>query len=283
MISLGLVGYPLTHSLSPLIHKAALNYCGEKGNYALFPVHLDDIHALKALLDRVRDGSIAGLNVTIPHKQRVTLLLDELARPAQAVGAANTIFMRNGKLTGENTDIHGFLADLRKLLAAEPDRHAIIKNALVLGAGGAARAITYALLNDGWKVAVAARRPEQARALIAQFPDHSLDLTRIDYDADAFRAVVPGLSLVVNATPAGMSPDIEKSPWPKGVSLPRLAVVYDLVYTPRVTKLAADARLAGLGAFNGIGMLVEQAAMSFSIWTGFEVPREILFAALEEK
>jgi shikimate dehydrogenase len=283
MISLGLIGYPLAHSLSPKIHHAAMAYCGVEGSFSLFPIPPDDSRGLKELLDRVRDGGIAGLNVTIPHKQNVIPLLDELTPVAQTIGAVNTIYTRNGKLTGDNTDAAGFLADLHRHLSADSGEWEEGKNALVLGAGGAARAITFALVHDGWKVTIAARRPEQARALIAQFSDHASNLIRIEFDANDFRSAVYGLSLVINATPAGMFPAVEDSPWPAGIPLPRRAVFYDLVYNPRETKFVLDARFAGLRAFTGLGMLVEQAALAFKTWTGFDVPRELLIAAMEEK
>jgi shikimate dehydrogenase len=283
MISLGLIGYPLAHSLSPKIHKAAMNYTGLKGRYSLYPVPPDDSRGLKDLLDRVRNGGIAGLNVTIPYKQEAIPLLDELTPVAQAIGAVNTIFMRNGKLMGDNTDAPGFLADLHKLFAAEPGEREEGKNALVLGGGGAARAVVYALVVDGWNVTIAARRQEQARALIAQLPDYQSVLTWVDYTAIAFKPIVSTLALVINATPVGMAPDVAKSPWPMGMPLPHRAVFYDLVYTPRETKFVQNARLAGMRASTGLGMLVEQAALSFEIWTEFDVPREPLLAALEEK
>ena len=116
MIQLGLIGYPLGHSLSPKIHVAALESCGLDGDYSLFPVHPDDQQGPKDLFTRVRSGEIQGLNVTIPHKQNVIPLLDELTPTAQTIGAVNTISMRDGKLTGDNTDAPGFLADLKRFL-----------------------------------------------------------------------------------------------------------------------------------------------------------------------
>ncbi|PJB66449.1 MAG: shikimate dehydrogenase, partial [Anaerolineae bacterium CG_4_9_14_3_um_filter_57_17] len=157
---LGLIGYPLGHSLSPKIHAAALKACGLRGDYSLFPIHPDDKQGLKDLLNRVRSGEITGLNVTIPHKQNVIPLLDELTPTAQAIGAVNTIYRHGEKLIGENTDAAGFLSDLKKNIGNW--KLGIGKLALVLGAGGAARAVIYALLHDGWQVTLAARRIEQA-------------------------------------------------------------------------------------------------------------------------
>ena len=113
---LGLIGYPVSHSLSPKIQNAALQACGLEGNYSLFPIPPDDIQGLKDLLTRVRSGEITGFNVTIPHKQNVIPLLDELTPTARSIGAVNVIYMKDGKLVGDNTDASGFLNDLKKFI-----------------------------------------------------------------------------------------------------------------------------------------------------------------------
>jgi shikimate dehydrogenase len=226
---------------------------------------------------------MAGLNITIPHKQNVIPMLDELTPVAQAIGAVNTIYMQNGKLIGDNTDAAGFLTDLHTHLAVKNGDWQKGQIVLVIGAGGAARAAVFGLVEDGWKVIITARRPEQVKALIAHFPDHASCLTQIDCDGAGFRDAISNVSLVINTTPVGMPPDIEKSPWPAGEPLPDKAIFYDLVYNPRETKFVMMARFSGLRAFSGLGMLVEQAALAFKVWTGFDVPRQPLFAALEEK
>ena len=138
MIQLGLTGYPLEHSLSPEIHRAALEYCGLGGDYSPFPVAPDDLRGLKGLLGRVRDGEVTGLNVTVPHKRKVIPLLDELTPVADAIGAVNTIYVRHGKLMGDNTDAPGFLADVERFLGARKPETRDRELALVLGAGGSA-------------------------------------------------------------------------------------------------------------------------------------------------
>ncbi len=280
MIHLGLTGYPLGHSLSPMIHAAALKACGLKGDYALFPIAGEDLQSLKKLLDNLRSGEITGLNVTIPHKQTIIQLLDELTQPAKAIGAVNTVYSKNGNLTGDNTDAAGFLIDLRKFLANQALRSQ--GKALVLGAGGAARAVVYALLMDGWQVILTARNPEQGRLLVAQFPDFDTEIVFMDYNLTASRTQIPAISLLVNATSVGMSPHDDQSPWSTGLPFPEKAVVYDLVYTPRQTQLVRQACAAGLPATTGLGMLVEQAALSFNIWTGHIPPRSALFEAISE-
>ncbi|MEW5828959.1 MAG: shikimate dehydrogenase [Chloroflexota bacterium] len=282
--NLGLTGYPLGHSLSPKIHKAALASCGLEGGYSLFPIPPDDLDGLKALLARLRRGQLHGLNVTIPHKQAVIPLLDALTPTAEAVGAVNTISMQNGQLTGDNTDAPGFLADLKRCMVISnwelPGTNyqlPITKSALALGAGGSARAIVYALVNDGWDVTISARRPKQAQALIAQFPNTDFRISSIEYHPAALYSLLPALSLIINSTPLGMSPNIHESPWPADLPFPPNAAVYDLVYNPRETKLVREARAAGLPAATGLGMLVEQAALSFEIWTGCSPDRDVLF------
>ena len=291
---LGLIGYPLSHSLSPKIHTAALQACGLEGDYTLFPIQPEDKKELQALLSRVCSGEIHGLNVTIPHKQNVIPFLDELTPTAQAIGAVNTIYLRENKLLGDNTDAAGFLADLKKFLPANTltcpggrcqARHGDLK-VLVLGAGGSARAVTYALLNDGWKVTIAARQVEQAQQLADSFVNYKLPITvcklsSLENHLTNLHSLVSSLSLIVNTTPIGMTPNTEQSPVPESLLLPRHVSIYDLVYNPRETKLVQDARARGLNAATGLGMLIEQAALSFELWTGHRPSREAMRASIE--
>lgn len=279
MIRLGLTGFPLGHSLSPKIHEAALRACGLQGEHELYPIAPNDLYNLKQLLNKLRIGELQGLNVTIPHKQNVIEYLDELTPTAKAIGAVNTIYFRNGKLIGENTDASGFMADLSRFLANNQSKIENRKSAIVLGAGGSARAVVYALLRDGWQVTVATRRLEQARQLALSFPQYAIRSTQYE----SFILHPSSFILVVNATPLGMAPDIDSSPLPDDFSFPPHAMIYDLVYNPRETKLVRDARAKGLSATTGLGMLVEQAALAFEIWTGQNPPRESLFRAVEMK
>jgi len=274
MIQLGLIGYPLGHSLSPKIHTAALKACGLEGEYSLFPIHPEDKQGLKDLLARVRSGEITGLNVTIPHKQNVIELMDELTPTAKAIGAVNTIYLRNGKLIGDNTDAPGFLADLKQFLNSS---FTIPHSALVLGAGGSARAVVYALCNDGWNVTLAARRIEQAQKLAESFTN--LEVRVVEYSSFIFNFL--SFALIVNTTPLGITPNIETSPLPDNIIFAENALIYDLVYNPRETKLVKDARAQGLSATTGLGMLIEQAALAFEKWTGHTPPRESLYQAVQ--
>jgi len=271
---LGLIGYPLGHSLSPKIHTAALKACGLEGNYSLFPISPNDKQGLKSLLARVRVGEIHGLNVTIPHKQNVINLLDELTPTAQAIGAVNTIYLRKDKLIGENTDAAGFLSDLKKFIGNR--ELGIGKSAIVLGAGGSARAVVYALLHDSWEVTIASRRIEQAQLLANLVTSYKLQVAGYsDLQLSTF-------NLLVNTTPLGMTPNTETSPLPENTALDKRAFIYDLVYNPRETKLVRNARAQGLSATTGLGMLIEQAALAFEKWTGHNPPRDILFQSVNQ-
>jgi shikimate dehydrogenase len=245
---------------------------GLEGDYHLFPVRPlpEGADELRVLAGRLRTGELAGLNVTIPHKQSVLPLLDGLSPAAQAIGAVNTLVMKSGYLYGENTDWAGFLNDLEINL---PDvRMGQQRKALVLGAGGSARAVVYALTKCGWQVTIAARRPEQSRELAGAFSTPENPVTPHSLDE------INGLAathLIVNTTPAGMSPYVEASPWPEGLEFPPGALLYDLIYNPAETRLMRSARSTGLTAVNGLGMLAGQAAQAFEIWTGQAVPVEI--------
>ena len=282
MIQLGLIGYPLGHSLSPKIHTAALKANGLDGSYSLFPISPEDKQGLKDLLARVRINEIHGLNVTIPHKQNVIELMDELTATAKAIGAVNTIYLHEDKLIGDNTDTSGFLSDLKRFLTLEcgsllshlqEQVPALQKKALVLGAGGSARAIVYALLCDGWDVTIAARRIEQAQQLSQSFGKYDLRLSTFDLQLTTF-------NLIVNTTPLGMTPNIEDSPLPENIVLSPKTVIYDLIYNPRETKLVKDARAQGLSATTGLGMLIEQAALAFEKWTGAKADRDAMQTAV---
>lgn len=272
-IQLGLVGYPVGHSLSPKIHTASITACGLRGEYSLFPIRSDDTQGLKNLLARVREKEIHGVNITIPHKQTIIPLLDELTPTARTVGAVNVIYVSGNKLVGDNTDAAGFLTDLKQVAGLSDSGR--LPSALVLGAGGSARAVVYALTRDGWNVIVAARRIDQANEVARAFENIEI----VKFNERTLKPLRP--QLVVNTTPLGMAPDYDRSPWPE-IPLPPQAVVYDLVYNPRETKLVKDARAQGLSASTGLGMLVEQAALSFEIWTGYSPTRSVLFEAVNQ-
>jgi shikimate dehydrogenase len=277
--SFGLIGYPLGHSISPALHRAALNSAGLQGEYRLFeiPPLPEGQSSLSKIFSMLRSGEVQGANVTIPHKQNLFPFLDDSTSAAQTIGAVNVVFCQDGKLTGDNTDAAGFRSDLEHFLARS-QRSASAGRALVLGAGGSARAVVYALLTGGWNVTVAARRLEQAQALAAQFNQNPIRVVRLD---EAHLRLEHAADLIVNTTPSGMHPHSSTSPWPEEIPLPQHAAVYDLVYNPFQTKLIETALASGLPACSGLGMLVEQAALSFERWTNHTADRAAMVQAAQ--
>ncbi len=274
---LGLIGWPVEHSLSPVMHKAALQAAGLNGDYSLFPIApLPAGEAeLFRLVDRMKHGDLTGLNVTIPHKQTVCAFLDNLTPAARTIGAVNTVFLNsNGQLWGDNTDWSGFRQDLANQYEGQSG---LVQ---ILGAGGAARAIVYSLMMDGWQINISSRRPDQAKQLAAEFSSAHHPVSA--FPVEQF-SLLPEVALIVNTTPAGMSPDIHSSPWPVDLPFPRRAFVYDLIYNPAETRLMSVARSAGLTAVNGLGMLAGQAARAFEIWTGHSIPVDVFQQAACER
>lgn len=279
MITLGLIGWPVSHSLSPTIHNAALRENHIKGEYCLFPIDPEKPDSLKEILDRVRMGEIVGLNVTIPHKQNVIPFLDELSPSARSIGAVNTIYRVNGALVGHNTDAPGFLNDLRQKSGIMSFAN---KNVLVLGAGGSARAVVWALTGLSCHINLAVRDISKGKALVEKLIPASAEasLRTISLSEESLKPLLDSLDIVVNTTPVGMSPNIEASPWPIQLPFPNSAFIYDLIYNPRQTKFVETARNNGLRASNGLGMLVEQAALAFEIWMDIPAPRDQMYSVI---
>ena len=282
---LGLAGFPLEHSFSPRMHNAALNSLGLSGEYRLFPIPPcpNPTDQIARLLDQVRRGEVHGLNVTIPYKQSIMMQVDEYTPEAQAIGAINTVFRKGNKLIGTNTDAAGFLADLSRFFPVEKwslNPHNL--SALVLGAGGSARAVVYALASSGWQVTVAARRIEQAEALCLDLQSYQENLPPIKSTNLGTTLVLPEPLpiLIVNTTPVGMHPHEAASPWPANLPFPSGAMIYDLIYNPADTTLMKSARIAGLATTNGLGMLLEQAVLAFEQWFDRPAPRSVMHQAL---
>jgi shikimate dehydrogenase len=277
--SLGLIGFPLGHSLSPVLHQTALAEAGLKGTYELFSISPlpEGQTDLEALLMRLRSGELQGLNVTIPHKQSVLPLVDELTAPASVIGAVNTLYIKSGRLVGDNTDAPGFWSDLSHL----PIQNT--QSALILGAGGAARAVVYSLLMRGWMVRITDLRQEQVDSLYTHYSTqnfNSSNLEVVPFTPQAIENAGLASGLVINTTPVGMHPNINESAWPENIALPAQACIYDVVYNPMETKLLNIAAATGLPCRNGLGMLVEQAALAFERWTGFSPSRTRMMEAI---
>jgi shikimate dehydrogenase len=267
----GLIGHPVAHSKSPHMQQAALAHVGLKDwRYELWDTPPEALPARMCEVGQRDD--VAGCNVTIPHKQAVMPYLDAVSQHAQAIGAVNTIFKRGPSLVGDNTDWMGFLADLHFHRVAVDQG----TRALVLGAGGSARAVVYALALRGAHVLIYNRTPERARDLLdalASAPGLSRIADNCAVVASLADLACQRATLIVNCTSVGMWPDVDASPWPDAVPFPNQAVLYDLVYKPRTTKLMQQADAFGARAIGGLGMLAEQGAAAFERWTGVSAAR----------
>jgi shikimate dehydrogenase len=270
----GVIGWPVEHSVSPQMHNAALRALGLDWCYVPFAVRPENLP--QAIAGACALG-LRGLNATVPHKQALLSLMDELTPEARAIGAVNTVLVREEGLLGHNTDAQGFLRALREA-GYEPQGC----SALVLGAGGVARAIVYALLSVGASLTLLNRTAARAEALACEFAGHArASLEAGPLDAPTLRRVMPGASLIVNATTLGMWPQVQSTPWPDDVPLSAGAFCYDVVYNPRETHWLRRTRAAGCAAADGLGMLVHQGAEALELWTGRTAPIGVMRAACE--
>ena len=250
------IGHPIAHSRSPLIHGTWLKQYGIDGTYEAIDVAPSD---LPAFFDRLRAGEFAGGNVTIPHKEAVFALCDGVDALAQAIGAVNTLVVRNGKVQGTNTDYLGFLGNLD---AAAPGWSKDLNRALVLGAGGAARAVIVALLSRNIPITLLNRTRSTADLLAQQLGPGRITTGALEDLVDA----AADARLIVNTTSVGMHgsrfSDISFADLRSGT------LVTDIVYTPLETPLLRDARANGLRTVDGLGMLLHQAVPGFAAWFG---------------
>lgn len=250
----GVIGWPVSHSRSPLLHNYWLEQHRINGAYLAFPVAPDQVAvAVKGL----QAAGLAGINVTIPHKEAVLGLCDEVTDFARRVKAVNTLRFADGKIQGDNTDGFGFIENLRA--------HGVDPGcgpALILGAGGAARSIIVALQDLGVAVTIVNRTRARAEALAAEFPG----LAVLDWNQAG--AELGSYALLVNTTAAGMHGQPELA-WPLDRAAASLAVA-DIVYVPRETELLSRAAARGLRIVPGLGMLLHQARPGFRAWFGIE-------------
>lgn len=262
----GVIGWPIEHSLSPAMHNAAFEALGMQDEWHYDKSAIPPEILKKSLREFMMHGYI-GLNVTVPFKQEVVALF----RPdaiVKAVGAANTLIFPRNEAT--NTDVFGLIDDLQAYQIPLEGQTVIL-----LGAGGAARAALYGLAQAGATVLVINRTVEKAQAMIDTM---GITTARV---VTASEALESNSSLLVNATSVGLSPNTEDSPWERTLPLPNGIVVYDMIYRPAVTALMRQAEAQHLRAINGLGMLVRQGAASFEIWTGRKAPIEVMFDAVE--
>ena len=270
MKRVGVIGFPVEHSLSPAMHNAAFAALGmDDWQYDAMSIPPD---ILRLGLREPKHHGYVGINVTVPHKEAIM----EYVRPdekARAIGAVNTVDLRSN--LGTNTDADGFLNDLRAHdVAIEGER------VLVLGAGGAARAAVYGLARAGAQVALVNRTMARAHALVEQLGASAGIAGAAVMTLD--EASEWGMSLIVNCTSAGLHPRSDESPWIRGVPFPKCVTVYDMVYRPAITALMRQCAARGGRAIGGLGMLARQGAIAFELWTGIEPPVEVMLGALRE-
>lgn len=272
MKQLFVIGDPVAHSLSPLLHQAMIDQTGAAYRYDVRTVRPEE---LPAFVRWAKDGGCAGFNVTMPHKEAILPLLDEVDTTAASCGAVNTVCIREGRAIGHNTDGTGFLDSL-----AGQGFYPQGRTVLLLGAGGAAKAVGHALATAGaGRIIVCARRLERAAALAAQLPGCGEGIVLAQ---DAIRQAAAACDLLVNATPLGMagSPAFARLDFLQ--AMPPHAVVYDLVYHPRRTALLEAAARQGLRTVGGIDLLIRQAVRAFTFFTGETPDTAALYAVLRE-
>lgn len=262
----GIIGWPLGHTLSPTLHNYGFKTCAIDAVYEAWPTQK---HELDRIMKRVKTGEIQGMSVTIPHKQDVMNHVDSLTQRAQSVGAVNTIFHRDGKIWGENTDVDGLVTPLKQL-------EKLPKKAVVLGAGGAARAAVAGLCELGIDHVFICNRTESKAQTIAD--DFEINCRKWEkrYEIEP--------DLILNTTPLGMSGDMQdRTPWEQ--EFPIGCIVYDIVYNPLETKLLADAKESGCTVIQGLEMFLHQGLAQFRLWTGQELEteaaRQVLLDALK--
>lgn len=266
----GVIGFPVEHSLSPIMHNAAFAALGmDDWLYDCMSIPPDILRL--GLREPMQHGYI-GINVTVPHKEAIM----NFVRPddtAKAIGAVNTVDFRTG--IGTNTDAAGLLNDLTANGVEVADARV-----LVLGAGGAARAAVYGLARAGANVAIVNRTMKRARRLVEQLQGTAgiggVQVMTLD------EAATWGMSVIVNCTSVGLHPHITQSPWLFGVPFPAGVTVYDMVYRPANTALMQQCVAHGGRAIGGLGMLARQGAIAFELWTDVEPSIEVMMAALHE-
>ncbi|MDH5510563.1 MAG: shikimate dehydrogenase [Nitrospinota bacterium] len=272
---LGIIGHPLGHTLSPVMHQAAARELGLSLTYDPFDVAPEN---LPKYMEDLRHGELDGLNVTVPHKMAVMEHMDEVSEEAQRIGAVNTIVISAGRLAGHNTDAYGFITSVTQNGGIDPAN----KKSLVMGAGGASRAVVWAMLKAGAYVTIANRTQEKAAKIANDFGGVGAPVEVVEFGAGELAHIAGNADIIVNASSVGMKgagpgslPDLQGY-------LRKGQLVVDIVYRPLNTPLLEMARLAGAATLDGLWMLIHQGAGSFEMWTGRQFPTATARAILEK-
>lgn len=272
--ALGIIGYPIGHSMSPVFQQAALDECGIDARYVAYQVAPEEV---EEFVNGLRQPGAKGINVTVPHKLAVMPFLDVIDDWATEAGAVNTIVNRDGRLTGHNTDGYGFLRALREGAGFEPQG----RRTLILGAGGAARGVVLALAREGvGELTIANRTPERAENLAQLAHNRGISANAISLAEADLAEAAASAELIVNCTTIGMThgPGEDETPL-TGDAIPATALVNDLVYNPLETRLLREAAQAGAKTLGGIEMLVYQGAASFEMWLERPAPVAVMLEA----
>jgi len=267
---LGLIGHPIAHSLSPVMHNAVFEKLKLNCTYLAFDV---DERYLEYVIKGANAIGIVGLNVTIPYKIRVIKYLDITSKEAKLIGAVNTIKFENKKAIGFNTDGIGCVRALKESVGKIKG-----KNILLLGAGGAARAIAFQSVMEGAKLSISNREIEKYMAFnisrdIKKKLGKKVDV--IDFNMDEIKEKLSDTDILINATPVGMHPNVNESTIFSDM-IPKNVVVMDIVYNPVETKLLRDAKKRGCRTVDGIGMLVNQGVETLKIWLNIKAPIDLM-------
>jgi shikimate dehydrogenase len=266
----GVIGDPIEHTMSPAIHNAAFIQMGL--DYIYIPFHVREKELDKAI-GGMRALNIRGLNVTLPHKVTIIPFLDELDSLAEKIGAVNTITNNSGVLKGSNTDASGFLQALLGK-SIEPKG----KNVVILGAGGASRAISFILAERGAHLVILNRRLERAEELAGRLSvSFDKEVRALELVGDDLTQVLGEADILVNTTSVGMSPKISETPVLSKLLRSGL-VVADIIYNPIKTRLLREAEEAGAKTIDGVDMFVWQGALAFELWTGVKAPVKVMRA-----
>ncbi len=273
----GIIGYPVSHSISPQMHNAAFENLGLNFEYVPFEVKPED---LKKVLDGLRGEGIIGFNVTIPHKEEIIPYLDEVTKLPRIIGAVNTVKNENGKLVGYNTDGPGFIESLREDAGVEVAEKEIV----VLGAGGAAKAVVVSLAEEEAKNIFVTDIIKEKAENLAKYVDSlfKTEVRAVPHRSKELLAKIKEADILINATPIGMKGKENECPIDENVEFKTGCLVFDLIYNPPETKLMKISKSKGANVINGLGMLVRQGALAFSIFTGLTPPIDIMRKAAEE-
>lgn len=272
---LGVIGSPIEHSLSPVMHNAAIDQLGINYVYLPFPVSPGQLAQAIAGFEAI---GVAGFNVTIPHKQAVIPFLTEISPLAQAVGAVNTVYRTANGWGGTNTDVFGFVAPLQRC-----QRDWANTTVVVLGNGGAARAVVAGCHELGCaRVQIVGRDADKLAAFAASWGQSPLADSLSTHLWDELPQLLPTAHLLVNTTPIGMHPHVEDNPVSADLlaTLPAGAIAYDLIYTPNPTRFLQEAQDQGAIAIDGLEMLVQQGATALNLWTHQPIPIDVMRQSL---